>query len=269
MSDNSPFVLIITEGAHDVEAISRILKLKGFCRLSKYDEIPKGLASIIPRQYPTGKSGILTRLVPHPTFLERNGNYMVVSNANGKTQLGENLSNLIGVLSMESLSKLLGIAIIADIDQDSSKDCQRKIIQQIQDNDPTLTINMNNLLDGELLKDENRFPLHLFLLPDNNSPGTLEFLLLAGAEQQYNELLQEAYNYIDSAKNHYSKQLNGFNDKKATVGVVANVLRPGKANQVSIGEDKWFTTESLHSIPLHIKFGLFIEMMCRLFEADP
>ena len=85
MSDKiEPFLLVITEGVHDVNAIAKLFKLRGFTELKKYTDIPSGLIRMIPRQYPSGSGQRLIRLVPHPTFLEQSGRYAAISNANGK-----------------------------------------------------------------------------------------------------------------------------------------------------------------------------------------
>ena len=175
MSDKIPFIIIVTEGVHDVYALTRVLKTKGFREIQVISELPKELLSLIPRHYPILKN--LNHFIPHPTFLVRDNKYVVVSNANGKTQLGENLSNLISVLSTGILYGLKGVAIVADMDQETKDNNQIDIINQISNEDPTIEISLesNNKL---LRKDGFVFPLNLFFLPDNESLGTLESLLL-------------------------------------------------------------------------------------------
>lgn len=269
MSDKAPFVLIIAEGPHDVNAISRILTFKGFKELHKDDSVPAGLSRLIPRQYPTGKDRRLIRIVPHPTFMERNGTYLTISNADGETRLGENLSNLIGTLSNETLGGLLGIGVVADMDYSSINDRQKDILRQIEKAvEPRPVINMKSLREGELVLLEKHFPLYLYFLPNNRDQGTLETILLAGAEQRYSDLHEWAINFINLAKTHYLQTLTNYNDLKATVGVIANVLRPGKANQVSIGLDEWFTEESISHIPSHIALSDFLDSLCELFSAN-
>ena len=269
MSDKAPFILMITEGPHDVNAISRILKLKGFKEIYQDDRVPEGLSRLIPRQYPAGKERRLIRIVPHPTFMERKGAYLTISNADGETRLGENLSNLIGTLSDETLDNLLGIGVVADMDYSSIYDRQKEILRQInQAVEPRPVINMESLREGELIVMDKHFPLRLYFFPNNCDQGTLETVLLAGAERSYSDLHEWATKYIDFAKTNYSKTLANYNDLKATVGVIANVLRPGKANQVSIGQDEWFTKESISQIPFQIELSSFLESLCELFPAN-
>ena len=141
------------------------------------------------------------------------------------------------------------------------------LAQIVQALESDQVIKMETPLAGSLMLYEYRFPLRLFFLPDNQNEGTLETLLLAGAERRYPDLQSGACTYLDMAKQSYAQNLKGFNELKATVGVIANVLRPGKANQVSIGDDDWLTQESIHEIPSHIAFSEFIDSLINmLFE---
>ena len=269
MSDKiEPFLLVITEGVHDVNAIAKLFKLRGFTELKKYTDIPSGLIRMIPRQYPSGSGQRLIRLVPHPTFLEQSGRYAAISNANGKEGLGQNLADLLLPLDEKTLRGLAAIAVVADMDDKPPERRQAEVLAQIVHAlESDQVIKMETPLAGSLMLYEYRFPLRLFFLPDNQNDGTLETLLLAGAERRYPDLQSGACTYLDMAKQSYAQNLKGFNELKATVGVIANVLRPGKANQVSIGDDDWLTQESIHEIPSHIAFSEFIDSLINmLFE---
>lgn len=269
MSGKSPFILIISEGPHDVETISRFLRFKGFKELKREGDIPEGLARIIPRQYPNARDHRLIRIVPHPTFLGRDGAYAIISNAGGKTCLGENLSNIIGTLSEETLADLVCIAIVADMDDGTVKSRSEDIVSQLRDIEPTPVIKVDEMLKGDLEVLNYHFPLFFYLFPDNESTGTLESLLLDGAKIQYTELYQRADDYIAAAKQSYSESLKGFNGMKATVGVIANVFRPGRANQVSIGQDDWIASDTLSNIPSHHAFSIFLDTLCSFLLEEP
>lgn len=269
MSDKSPFILIISEGPHDVETISKILRIKGFRELQLEADIPEGLARIIPRQYPNARDHRLIRMVPHPTFLEREGTYAIISNAGGKTRLGENLSNIIGTLSEETLADLVCIAIVADMDDGTVQSRSEDILSQLSDIEPTPAIKVDETLKGNLEVLNYHFPLFFYLFPDNKSTGTLENLLLDGARIQYAELYRSADDYVAAAKQSHSESLKGFNGLKATVGVIANVFRPGRANQVSIGQDEWIALDTLSSIPSHHAFSIFLDTLCSFLLEKP
>jgi len=94
-----------------------------------------------------------------------------------------------------------------------------------------------------------------FVLPDNSNDGTLENLLLHSAEKIYPNLLAMAKDYVNTAKNTdlSEAELEGINkpagENKAIVGAMANILRPGKAVQVSIQDNDWLRGEAL-DLPL-------------------
>lgn len=268
MSGNAPFILIVTEGVHDVAAISRVLKLKGFRELQMRGEIPDNLRSLIPSKYPLREDGRLSHLVPHPSFLKRGGALAVVSNANGKTEIGRNLLSLLSVLSTEALSELAGVAVVVDMDMGSVEENRMELLAQMREPDLGSSIELESALTGTLTKEGFVYPFLLFLWPDSRTQGTLETLLIAGAEQEYPDLLHDARVYIEAAKQRCPKNLSGFNDSKATVGVISNVFCPGKPNQVSIRENDWLTEESLRSIPSHIAFSAFIDSLCAMLQTD-
>ena len=74
--------------------------------------------------------------------------------------------------------------------------------------------------------------------------------MLEGASSEYSELYNEAESYIEklSEKNlAYIKNstFSGSKKDKMLVGVIANAMKPGKANQVSIQDNNWITNTTL------------------------
>lgn len=83
------------------------------------------------------------------------------------------------------------------------------------------------------------------MFPDNSRQGTLETVLLECAEISYPTLLTGANAYVDGVDLSF-KSAWGVSDKnKVVVGCIANVLRPGKANQVSIQDNDWICSSTL------------------------
>jgi Tfp pilus assembly protein PilW len=91
----------------------------------------------------------------------------------------------------------------------------------------------------------------VYVLPDNTSQGTLEDILLECAGINYQDAAQNAAQYLanlDRTKLSGSEQRNlrqGANEKKAHVGTIVSVLRPGKTTQVSIHDNRWFEGQAL------------------------
>lgn len=78
MSDNLKYVMIATEGPHDVEAVSKVLRLRGYTDRDNINDIPEALHFFIPKQYPFNEEGHMERGVPRPSFLmkeEKVGSY--------------------------------------------------------------------------------------------------------------------------------------------------------------------------------------------------
>ncbi|MBP9903543.1 MAG: hypothetical protein KBH45_18950, partial [Verrucomicrobia bacterium] len=98
-------------------------------------------------------------------------------------------------------------------------------------------------------------------LPDNPSPGTLEDILLESAAEVWPRTLQLANGYVVAASQTITaSELNrpaGIN--KATVACISNLLRPGKAVQVSIQDNDWLT-----SAPLNTRLKDFLHQLLRL-----
>ena len=262
MSDEMRFILIITEGPHDVAAISKVFRVRGYEEINNKNEIPYALQRTIPTTYPFQENGWMDRGVPRPCFLKYGNCYIVIINAGGVDIIGDSLSRFMDLTSLETLQMLQGIAIIADMDIDTLETKQKRIIKQIL-NIEGITAKIVEPLEGLVFKEDESFPLKLFFFPDNNVKGTLEILLLDGARAQYQDLYCEAVEYIDRAKKNY--KLRNSDGLKATVGVIANVLKPGRANQVSIQDDKWFTKESLDIVPSHSLFAVFLDSLLKLF----
>ncbi|MGR6008841.1 DUF3226 domain-containing protein [Bacillus cereus] len=87
----------------------------------------------------------------------------------------------------------------------------------------------------------------IYVFPNNEETGTLEKVLLEGANQSYPELVKEATSYIDNIDDKYKKKWKPSDSQKVLVGCIANILKPGKANQVSIQDNDWICGKSLEN----------------------
>jgi len=98
----------------------------------------------------------------------------------------------------------------------------------------------------------------VFILPDNQNQGTLESILIECAETKYPDLLKSATKYIEGIDHTKltTKDLKDFHKpagrNKAIISAISSILKPGKAIQVSIQDNKWINEESvrLHSMTL-------------------
>lgn len=263
MSDNSSFSVIVTEGVHDVVAIGKILRLKGFQEAKQIEEIPDFLENIIPKQYPFEGSE-LSRRVPYPSFFFCEDYWILVSNAGGDSKLMSNLKEILNTpLRKVIISKLRGAAVLADADTKTAEDrkieLQKQLIGEIVDGDD-FAFDPSTPTQITMYEEVKHFDMYIF--PDNQGEGTLEHILLEGAQVEYSDLLLGANGYIEYAKKlPCGKTLINFNKEKAVVGAIVSVLKPGKAPQTSFHDNNWFTSESLINLPLHQSLSEFIDMI--------
>ncbi len=266
MSDNMKFILIMTEGPHDVSAIGKILRIRGFQELDIKQEIPEELQVFIPKQYPFDDNGRMKWAVPRPTYLSKKENYVVIFNVGGISEIAGKMADSLSLLRASVLQMLCGIAIITDMDNLDREARLKALLNELESKMEDAQINKLSENEVKITNDTGTFPLYFFFFPDNSSKGTLENLLIDGAQIIYPDLLTGAQHYIDNAKERYP--LHNFDDLKATVGAVANVLKPGRANQVSIHDNDWFTKESLERLENHKRFATFLDSMLSLMEKD-
>ena len=268
MSDNTSFSVIVTEGVHDVMAIARILQLKGFREARHIKEIPDFLGNIIPKQYPFEGSE-LSRRVPYPSFFFREEYWILVSNAGGDSRLISNLKELLNTPHRKDIiSRLRGAAVLADADAKTAMERRDELQNQLvevfrTEDDFEFTTPTQLTLYGKIKS----FDMYIF--PDNRNQGTLEHILLEGAQAEYPDLLRGANGYVTYAKGlSCGDTLKNFNEEKAVVGAIVSVLKPGKAPQASFHDDNWITANSLLELPLHQSLSDFIETIIE-WALDP
>lgn len=103
----------------------------------------------------------------------------------------------------------------------------------------------------------------VFIFPDNHNPGTLENLLDDCAALVYPELRERAQQFTAGAATatHTSDDRKEFDKPagkmKVTMGCIANFLRPAKAIQTSIADNRWLCEESL-ALPNIAKLHAFL-----------
>ena len=234
---------IVVEGVHDIAAISRYIELIDYKAIRKEHELDDFWKILIPRQFPF--NGDLRMRVPVPTFYQGNNKSIAIMNSNGITELVKTVNMLTNI----DYELLEGVAVFCDADNNQA-------LETVE----TLKSHFQNGLDEEFQTKvewsefpksvKENFKFWSYVFPDNNGTGTLENLLLEGASSEYSELYNEAESYIEklSEKNlAYIKNstFSGSKKDKMLVRVIANAMKPGKANQVSIQDNNWITNTTL------------------------
>ena len=238
------FGYLVVEGPHDVEFAYRLLSPLGFSRIRMEPELDEFLRPLIPRSYPP--DGDLQKRMPIPLFLQSATHVIAVHSAIGDSRLVETVDETRETLDLDQrFGELTGVGIILDSDREIA------VAQRYSD----ICLAMQNKgfslpqTPGKVSEGAPRFGA--FVLPDNSSTGNLEDLLLECAWLQYADLLPTAKAHVDAAK--ACDGLRGDGEdlsriplyNKAVVGTIASVLRPGKAVQTSIQDNRWFKDAAL------------------------
>ena len=244
---------LVVEGPHDVEFAYRLLSPFGLNRVRyktlhkdkpKEEVLDEKFHCLIPN-YP-GEEGDIQVRPPIPLFLQNQTHSIAIHSAMGDDRLVELIEETNWKFKINSM---IGIGIL--LDSDKAVPAQKRYAD--------VKTKLANVLSQQLfiLPDDagtikKGFPnLGAFVLPDNQTAGTLEDLLIESAEQIYPCLLKIAKNYVSDAKHNAGlrnsdlKELKNAGEKKAIVGAMANIMRPGKALQVSIQDNDWLKGKAL------------------------
>lgn len=223
---------IVVEGPHDVEFIYRLLSLHGMERVRLYNDLDGFWHKIVPPTFP--HRGDLQARVPVPLFLANETHGIAVHAALGDARIVQTIEETLSVIG-----DLDSIGIVMDADENRTPMVRFNAVRVRL---AALGLHFP-VAPGELHAGPPR--TGAFVLPDNNLAGTLETLLLECGEIEYPQLLEVASAYIaavDQTKLTVS-DLEGFvknaGRKKAIVNAMASVLKPGKAIQTSIQDNRW------------------------------
>ncbi len=249
---------LVVEGPHDVEFAYRLLSPFGMERVKSEDDLDPFFAPLIPRQYPP--KGDLQKRMSTPLFLQNETHAIAIHSAIGDSQL---VNVTIENQAILNNLQVVGIGILLDSDKEiSAQQRYADIKQKLEKSSP---FKLHNA-PGKVKATQGMPNFGAFVLPDNSSDGTLENLLLHSAEKIYPNLLTMAKAYVNAAKNSglSTAELKEINkpagENKAIVGAMANILRPGKAIQVSIQDNGWLREEAL-DLPLIKSVQKFLQSL--------
>lgn len=234
---------LVVEGPHDAEFAYRLLRPCGLKRVQREADVPTYLKPLIPREYPP--DGDLLKRMSTPLFLTSDTHAIAICRANGDVRLVETVQENIAILDPYQLTGM-GIFLDADREKTVSANERYAVIQKgMTDLGYTLP-----LMSGNVTTVAPRIGTYVF--PDNLNSGTLEDLLIECATVVYPSLLASAVNHVETGntdKDLLADDLKDFKKptgrNKAIVGSIASILRPGKALQVSIQDNRWLSGNTL------------------------
>ena len=249
--------LIIVEGSHDIALIEKLLCLNGINeKINNADDLPGVWKHTIPTRYPFNAER-LERISPIPSFVKNPEISVAIKNANSDTEIMFVLKQTLQLMEVSEVDKLSGIMLVCDADNNTA-DVKRQRLLASRNEDMNFSLNEYTM---ELDVNVKKIPLYTFIFPDNENGGNLENLLLQTAEIAYPELLALAKEYVKSASVYRNDLKKEQKAKKAVVGCIANVMKPGKANQVSIADDDWVSFKTLHECNMLQKLNTELKKM--------
>ena len=243
-------LLLLVEGPHDLEFCARLLKPMGFHRIQQYEALKEHhpfWLPLVPERWP--QRGDLLARHPVPVFFTNpNGQSVAIINAAGLSKLATRLGIDLAVLTIPP--DAIGIVLDAD-DAGTPKDRHVELLKAIAAR-PEPEASLLKVPDEPGLVSDGLPRCGVFVMPDNESSGTLEDLLLEAGGQAYPELRDAAVNYvqgIDNVQGLIANDLAEFSKpagrKKATIAAMASILKPGKAIQVSIQDNRWLDSAAI------------------------
>ncbi len=235
---------LVVEGPHDAELCYRLLSTSGLKRVKLLSLLEPAFEPLVPTQFPHGDD--LQKRMPVPLFLQNEQWAIAIHNAVGDSRLVNALEETLALLPAQDWG---GVGLMLDADHDGSP-AQRfdAVIRTMEAKHLDLPLPKQ---PGQVMEGTPR--VGVYVLPDNQLTGTLEDLLLDSAEIQFPDLLPLALQYVDDAivrgqlpASHLEDCFKPSGHKKAVVGAMAAVFRPGKAVQVSIQDNDWLRGPALN-----------------------
>ncbi len=234
---------IAVEGPQDVEFIARLLKHAGFTHAKMKMEVDSAFAPLTDLKFPIGDD--LTKRMPVPHFYQTADHAVAVHASQGESNLAKN--------TIESLDAVLrpvdSVGFVMDDDKNPDpasrlSELREQLGKQTKPAQFTIPGSLGSIQAGPPRTG-------VYVLPDNLCQGTLEDILLECAGINYQHAAQDAGNFVknlDRTKLSASEQKllgKGSNEKKAHVGAIVSVLRPGRTTQVSIHDNRWLEGDTL------------------------
>jgi len=239
--------LLCVEGVHDVAFVQCLLEAFGFEQKKLLREIPDVIGKLVPRAFPANKEGNIHRRVDVPAFHYRSGQWVILHGAGSDSQLVDAISYSVTQLDLAGICPA-SIGIILDGDEEPSAQFARRRGEwerkQTEDAYSVLKEIAFPQTPGEIVDAPSR--LGVFIMPDNQSTGRLETVLIEQGKAVYPVLHGKAVAYIDDIKQtpgaipaRAELRADGRNDGKAILHAMTSVLKPGRTLQASISDHAW------------------------------
>jgi hypothetical protein len=234
-----------------------LLERAGLQRIRRKSFLDSFWYPIVPREFPV-KDDLVAR-VPVPSFFQNATHSIAVQLAGGNRAAQAAEETLLEISGIQSI----GFILDAETEEPAAR--FRKLAADLLNLKPVAIILPAN--SGEINAGPPRSGA--FIVPDSQSQGALEHLPIDCAKIAYPKLLESAHGFIEPIATDpgpYGSDVAGAAREsawrlKATVGQVANVLKPGKAIQNSIEDNRWVCDDSIS----HTRIGAVDTFLRGLF----
>jgi hypothetical protein len=236
------FGYLLVEGPHDAAFVGKLLKLAGFLRIQERNRVDAHWEPLIPTTFP--HKGDLLKRMPVPTFYQNERTSIALHVSIGDGNIANALQESFASIPAESMSF---VGIILDADSTLTPAARFQGVKNL------VSAHIADWPGTPGLVAAGPPRTGIYVLPDNQNPGTLEDLLLEAAAITWPETGKLARNYVTAATEALSgKDLAELQKpagpNKAIAASISNLLRPGKAIQVSLEDNNWLSPATL-SLP--------------------
>jgi hypothetical protein len=244
------FTYLLTEGVHDVAFLGKLLSVCfGARQVETMEELDDTMRVWMGSfKWPllhAGKTLIRRLAVPAPAFFRLPaGELVCLRNAQGITELGKTLSLDLEAFARTSIAPgAIGIVLDSDDEPQVARYAKLKkhlVSQGLQVPDVLAVVSAGSPRVG------------VFALPEPGVPGTLEDVLLALGDAAYADLAGAARDFAmawhaqvtgNSAK-EWKEIKKPAGIKKATLGAMTAVLKPGRAMAASLEDNRWVSDDT-------------------------
>jgi hypothetical protein len=247
--------MFIVEGPQDALCLGCLLADRDFTRIRKAAEVPDPWRNLVNPTFPAAKRGIdQAHEVPH-FYRAADGAIITVILAGGDGNLAPALLAQLKGLKDPQGSPFTPQAIGYLLDRDhtdSPADRHTALLAKLTALGVPIPFPPQ---PGTVLPGPPR--TGVFILPDNQNPGTLETILLETGAVAYTPQLQQAEAFVE----HFDTTGLDAEDldagskpsgrKKQIIGTVAAMLKPGRALATTLQDNRWLKGDALNT-PLAI-----------------
>jgi len=246
---------IAVEGQHDAAFIGRLLRNAGFKIVVNKNDLDPAYSRLVPTDFPYEDD--LLKRVPLPFFYQKLDHAVALHPAGGESELAARA--VIAVPQISRPVEAIGFVLDAD-NKGTATERLTTLAGKISEKSQAPGFALPTI-PGSISSGPPR--CGVFVMPDNSSTGTLEDVLLECGAVYYGDVLAKAGSYLQSVDQTKlsTEDLGEINApaglKKAQIGATSSVLKPGKAIQNSIADNRWLEGEASEQ-PKVVAFRLFL-----------